>query len=325
MNPPIEWLLDGEAFVAWRTRLDLLGEPASGDAIAPLRARMLADPRVKELIHGLRDWPGTVIASHKSASQPFHRLRFLADLGLTIEDPGMAEIAAQVMAHQSPEGAFELPLSVSEGFGGDGVDRSAWALCDAPLHVATLARLRLGDDPSVLRAAANIAGLVSDNGWHCVVSAELGKFRGPGRKADPCPFATLACLEALLEIESYRNGVATKIGAETLLDLWERSREVHPYQFHMGTDFRKLKAPFVWYDILHVADVLSRCDWCADDPRLREMLAVVSSKLDGDGKATAESVWQPWKNWEFGQKAEPSRWITMLAWRILGRVEHEWS
>ena len=42
------------------------------------------------------------------------------------------------------------------------------------------------------------------------------------------------------------------------MDLWQNSREKHPYQFYMGTDFRKVKAPLVWYDILHVADVLCR-------------------------------------------------------------------
>jgi hypothetical protein len=320
MNPPIAWLLEGEPFVAYRTRIDLLGQSAEGPETSRARAEMLCDPRVTTLVDGLRDWPGTVIASHKSASQPFHRLRFLADLGLSASDPGIAEIAEKVMSHRSAEGAFQVPLNVSGGYGGDGEHHWAWALCDAPLHVATLARFGLRDDPRVITAAEHIAGLVSDNGWHCVVSEELGKFRGPGRKDDPCPFATLATLEALLEFDRFRNGDVVAVGAETLLGLWEHSREVHPYQFYMGTDFRKLKAPFIWYDILHVAEVLSRCERFVDDARLREMVAVITSKLDSDGRATAESVWQPWKGWEFVQKSEPSRWKTLLVWRILARL-----
>ena len=31
--------------------------------------------------------------------------------------------------------------------------------------------------------------------------------------------------------------------------------------FFMGTDFRKLKVPLVWYDLLHVLDVLSSFPW----------------------------------------------------------------
>lgn len=45
---------------------------------------------------------------------------------------------------------------------------------------------------------------------------------------------------------------------------------------------------------------------------------VVSAEL---GKFTLESVWTAWKDWEFGQKKIPSRWLTLLAWRILRRVE----
>jgi hypothetical protein len=36
---------------------------------------------------------------------------------------------------------------------------------------------------------------------------------------------------------------------------------------------------------------------------------------------TSESVWQTWKAWEFGQKQAPSRWLTLLAHRILARSQ----
>ena len=41
----------------------------------------------------------------------------------------------------------------------------------------------------------------------------------------------------------------------------------------MGTDFRKLKVPFVWYDLMHVLDVLSRFPWLIRMTRLLDMLA----------------------------------------------------
>ncbi len=91
--------------------------------------------------------------------------------------------------------------------------------------------------------------------------------------------------------------------------------------FFMGTDFRKVKAPLVWYDLLHVLDVLSRFPWLADDARLLDMLAVLASKADDGGRLTPESVWMAWKDWEFGQKKVPSRWVTLLAWRIVRRLE----
>jgi len=43
--------------------------------------------------------------------------------------------------------------------------------------------------------------------------------------------------------------------------------------------------------------------------------------MDPQGRFSLESVWTAWKGWEFGQKKEPSRWLTLTAWRILTRLE----
>jgi hypothetical protein len=110
-------------------------------------------------------------------------------------------------------------------------------------------------------------------------------------------------------------------GAEALLNLWSARRERHPYMFYMGTDFCKLKAPLIWYDILHVMDVLSCFPWLRDDPRLREMISVMVANLDSDGRVTPGSVWMAWKDWEFGQKKVPSRWVTLLVERVRQRMK----
>ncbi len=122
--------------------------------------------------------------------------------------------------------------------------------------------------PRVQKAAGYLAGLVRENGWPCAVSKSLGNFRGPGRKEDPCPFATLAMLKALGVIENWRDSAACHTGTETLLHLWSTSLSDHPYIFYMGTDFRKLKVPFIWYDLLHVLEVLSHFSWVKNDPQV---------------------------------------------------------
>lgn len=321
VDAPVDWLLEGEPFVEYRTRRDLLGQTENDDAVRAAREAMLADSRVVGLIDELSRWPGKVIASHKSAGQAFHKLTFLADLGITVADPGVAPIADRIMERQSDEGPFQISVNVSGRHGGSGVDEWGWALCDAPLVVYGAAKMGLAEDARVRRAAAHLVGLVRDNGWPCAVSKVLGTFRGPGRKDDPCPFANLAMLKALTRFDDLRDGAADRAGAETLLALWAESRARHPYLFYMGTDFRKLKAPFIWYDLLHVLDVLSQFTWLTDDARLHDMLTVLKEKADVRGRFTAESIWMPWKSWEFGQKKEPSRWITLLAWRIIERVE----
>jgi hypothetical protein len=153
------------------------------------------------------------------------------------------------------------------------------------------------------------------------VAKELGGFRGPGRKEDPCPYANLAMLKALSVLDEWRDSGACRTGAETLLALWSESKTRHPYIFYMGTDFRKLKVPLVWYDLTHVLDVLSRFPWLRQDARLLDMLTVLRDKADVQGCFTPESVWTAWKDWEFGQKRIPSRWLTLLAWRSIDNVE----
>lgn len=319
INLPIDWLLEGEAWIQYRARRDLLDQPESDPTVAAARAAMLADARVQALIAGLAEWPGTVIASHKSAGQPFHRLTFLADLGLRIGDAGIEPIAARILAHRSDEGPFTLSAKIAEGYGGSGQEQWAWALCDAPLVVYALVKFGLGNEPAVRAAIDYLTTLVRGNGWPCAVSKELSEWRGPGRKQDACPFATLAMLKLLAEVNDMRDGPEAHAGAEALLDLWHNSLTQHPYIFYMGTDFRKLKYPFVWYDLLHVLDVLSRFAWVREDARYADMQRELLIKASLEGCFTPESVWTAWKDWEFGQKKAPSRGLTLAAWRIIGR------
>jgi hypothetical protein len=50
------------------------------------------------------------------------------------------------------------------------------------------------------------------------------------------------------------------------------------------------------------------------------MLAILKNKPNQEGKYTLESIWTAWKDWEFGQKKESSRWLSLAIWRIFGRM-----
>jgi hypothetical protein len=321
MNVPIDWLLEGEPWIEYRARLDLMDQPENNPQVVSARNAMLTNVQVKSLLAELSAWPGNVIASHKSAGQPFHKLTFIADLGFTASDPDLKVVLKRIMEHQSEEGPFQLPMNIPTHFGGTGQDEWAWALCDAPLIVYALVKFGLGHESTVQAATKHLSGLVRDNGWPCAVSKELGKFRGPGRKDDPCPFANLAMLKALSEIDDQRDNTPCRTGVESILSLWTESSIQHPYMFYMGTDFRKLKVPFVWYDILHVLEVLSRFPWIRKDERFLDMLRLLRDKADQQGRFSAESIWTAWKDWEFSQKKAPSRWLTLLAWRVIKRAE----
>jgi hypothetical protein len=128
------------------------------------------------------------------------------------------------------------------------------------------------------------------------------------------------CLKALSLSDEYRDLAACRRGTEMLLAHWQRRKEKKYRMFGIGTDFQKLKYPFIWYDILHVVDVLTRFPWTHADPRLHEMVEVILSKADARGRYKAESVWMPFKKFDFGQKREPSPMLTLMVMGIQKRL-----
>ncbi|MBN2238838.1 MAG: hypothetical protein JW712_03610 [Dehalococcoidales bacterium] len=318
-NVLIQWLLQGTPWVEYRTRLDLLEQSETESDVIKARQAMLDHPQVSSLISELAGWPGHVLKRHNDANHMIHQLVFLADIGVTAVDPGMDTVIRAITSHRSEEGLFQIVMNITSAFGGDNEDHWTWMLCDAPSILYALLKMK-ADIPGLKDSVDFLAGLVHENGWRCTVAPELGKFKGPGRKEDPCPYASLVTLKALAQIPELDDSQAFRYGAESLLNLWELRREKKPYLFGMGTDFKKLKTPYIWYDILHVLDVLTQFPRLMGDNRFEEMLGVLRDKIDSQPHLTAESVWKAWKEWDFGQKKEPSQWITFLACRILKRT-----
>jgi hypothetical protein len=320
MDKLVEWLLEGPPWVQYRTRIDLLGQPENNSEVAANRQAVLAHPRMRTLMSELSGWPGSSLKRHNDASHLLHKLVFVSDLGLRASDPGVGNIINNIIEHKSKDGAFQVIANISPQYGGSGKDELAWMLCDLPSILYSLVKLGVQDDSVIQYAARHLASLSADNGWPCTVSSNLGKFRGPGRKTDPCPYATLISLKALSRMPEWRGSEVCLRGAESLLQLWEQRKERRPYMFAMGTDFAKLKAPLIWYDLLHVLEVLSQFPSLRKDKRLLEMLDVMKAKSDSEGRFTAESIWKVWSEWEFGQKKNPSFLITLQVYRILKRI-----
>jgi len=315
-----KWLIEGEPWTAYRTRLDLHHEDPGSPKVKDAYDRMMRDPKVKGLLAELEDWPGEALKSHKKAGHLLHKLVFIADLGLSSENPQVAASLDKVLSLASEEGPFKIVVNLPKHFGGSGEDELSWMLCDAGSTLYAAAKLGGREDPRTIAAAETLAGLVRDKiGWPCAATKALGSFKGPGKREDPCPYANLLMVKALLPFgERYRDQI--DLGARTLLRLWESRTSQKPFLFAMGTHFSKLKAPLVWYDILHVMDVLSQIGDIRNQKPVREMAEIIRGKSDPEGRFTPESIWMDWRGWDFGQKREPSRWLTFLAMRVLSRM-----
>ncbi len=289
--------------------------------ILELRNNALTDSKIQNHLNDIKDFHSMLVTNHKNPILPIHKLLFLLDLGFDTEIPQVKAAINEILNHRDNNGVYQSLTNFPKHFGGAGVDMFSWCLCDAPLLLLALLKADM-DYPKYIKPGVDyLVSLNRDNGFPCAVSPELGKFRGPGRKDDCCPYATLIMADLLSYIPEHRDSAAARSSAEAILSLWENSFSKHPFMFYMGKDFRKLKAPSCWYDIVSVTGVLSKFPFAHSDPRFKEMLSLIKGKQDEDGFFTPESAYQKYKGWDFGQKKTPSPYLTYLCLRIFERLQ----
>ena len=311
-------LNNGDSWLQYATRLNILNE--SKESLKDLRLQALSDSRIKGYLNDITNYHSILVRNHKDPDLPIHKLLFLLDIGLDTDVPEIQTAIEKIMENKDSNGVYKSLTNIPKHFGGSGDDSFAWCLCDAPLLLFALLSAEIDYDKHIKQGVDYLVGFCADYGFPCTVSQELGKFRGPGRKDDPCPYASLIMLKLLSSIPEYRESEVVLNTAMSILSLWENSLERHPYMFYMGTDFRKLKAPAMWYDIVSVVDVLSHFEFVKSDTRFEEMITLIKSKQSSDGLYTPEAVFQKFKGWDFGQKKTPSPYLTYLCNRMLKRA-----
>ncbi|MCL2032799.1 MAG: hypothetical protein FWG96_05985 [Methanomassiliicoccaceae archaeon] len=315
----IEKLLSiSEPWLQYAIRSNILNE--SKEDLAGLRQEMLKDKRIQSYLKDVSDFHSMLVTNHKNPDLPIHKLLFLLDIGLDTDVPEIRNAVNRIMDHKDGSGVYQSLTNIPKHYGGNGENVFGWCLCDAPLLLTALLKADVDYRQHIKQGADRLAALNREHGFPCSVSEVHGSFRGPGRKDDCCPYATLIMLNLMAEIEEYRNSDAVRKGTEVILSLWENSLERHPYMFYMGTDFRKLKAPAMWYDIVGVADCLSKFECVRSDERFCEMIEIIKKRRDENGMFTPESVYQKCKEWDFGQKKTVSPYLSFLCIRLLNRL-----
>lgn len=310
---PVPWLLEGPAFVRYRTLTDVLGRPPEDDDVRRARAAVPRDPAVKRLLDRRNDegyWgtPGEIFKWWPKKDSTFWVLGVLADLGLTRSDRGLERACEYVLSTQLPCGAFGLrpPPAAYECFTG--------------VLTAALARLGYGEDERLGRAYDWLSGRQRpDGGFWCKSTGQPG---GPRESEPSCALASLWVLSAFAACPAFSSGRTARRCAAFLLGCWDNRGKIK-YAGHdsqIGSGWERLKYPFTDYRVLHYLDVVSRVTSARRDPRLAEMASVLASGADGEGRFRPESVHGAWSEFDFGQKKKPSRWLTCLAWAIQRRL-----
>ncbi|HUI65789.1 MAG TPA: hypothetical protein VL126_13185 [Bacteroidota bacterium] len=305
---PTDWLLHSdEPWVRFRTRSDFLGE-----AVERERTEVLRHPAVRAILEEAARWPGNSTGNHQSGKDLLNKLVLLADFGVRSMDPLAQQFFKRVVQNQREDGALlghvVMPMKKS----------AEWLFdIDGQDPLLALVSMGFGNETTVLKAVDYLANLsLPSGGWIW----PQAKSPLPCRKPEGgCPYPTLKILRILAHCPKWFDSKVTRSGVALLLSLWEERERSGRYGFGMGGRFRKLKYPFIWFDVLHVLEALSPYPWVWKTEAFGELLEIVVSKSDEEGRFTPESVWMEWKNLTFGQKKEPSAWLTLVIHRILAR------
>jgi hypothetical protein len=291
---PRAWLLfDDDPAARWVTLTRLLDFQLDEPRVEEAHAAVLADPGTRALIERLPDWEvNTPVSGHESPAYAPNLLHLLADRGVQQGDHGRIErLLDQMLAHQALTGQF-MYFGTSRAS-----DQPSWSwlLCDTHAIVEVLLRFGRGDDPRVrealARMAADLTSTPQGRAWPCIPNAITG-FRGPGRKSDVCPQATLEALRAFGRLPEWRRREGLLDVARVLLRVWERRGIEQPYMFGHGARFKTVKWPPTWYGVAnvgqkrepsafataHLLAILRRFDDLVNDIRSVEVHTLASSR-----------------------------------------------
>lgn len=299
----INWLLEGPDWLKYAVELQLLDSK-------PDVHLALGNDLINKIVHRLKDSQLGIPAlktgkvHYTETGKAYWDLFFLADIGLTIKDLGLDKEVAEIFSLQAPDGTFIIPPNVQPHY-----------FCMSAILISSLARMGYQDDPRIkkyIRVILNSPAL--DGGWHCYNSDfEI-------LDIESCPMDNLNILMLLGQYEKYRKDSILNDAIDLLLEHWERrNQRWRLHGFGIGQRFMSLGYPAVKYGILRVLDVLSLFPYAVGSRAFHSMLDFVHRKASG-GRYFAESTDSAYAEFDFGQKEEPSRWITFLINRIGKRV-----
>jgi len=310
-----EWLLAGDSWIVYRTLTDLMDKDDEDERVVTTRKAIPKHPLIRKIFEGLNEdgyWgsPKDIHTWWPRKGTTFWLLPVLADFGFTVEDKRIARACEYVFSTQIQSG----------GFGWDPPTHSHE--CHSAIITESLAKLGLLSDSRLQKAYEWLTKRQRlDCGFWCKDTGQIG---GPRDKEPSCAMATMFVLGALAQNPRLRNSAIAKKGVDFLFECWENRGKIR-YAGHdsqVGTDWEKLKYPFTDYKILKFLDVLSMFEHSKRRLLESEMVNLLLSKRDSEGRFTPESVVKVWSDFDFGQKEKPSRWVTLLALRILKRI-HE--
>jgi len=312
---PIDWLLSGNPWTKHMTLIDLIEKPKESDEVTKAKKELKKDPLVLQLIDDAGKWFSIPPKRHDDSKMSHYQLKILADFGFTESDPKIKDISEKAMKYVE-NGTFAIKQALPER--GINIkisdDFNEWHSlpCDSPVISSTL--YRLGNRSELLMKSIDVIKdkWNSETGWFCHLFFVESQYK---RHKVGCMMAGLEALELFSLFPHAEEDLFIKNAFKSLQYHKDYGKSL--YYFGRSKKFWTLKYPFVWYNALYIAEVLSRFDFFKKEMLLKEIIDWILESQDKDGRFKPTSMFMKYKNWDFSNKKENSPWITFLCCKIL--------
>ena len=313
-DSPIDWLLErSNPSVRYFTLVDILGKPQDDLEVRYTKKAISESATVQMILRkqnpiGYWENPNSpYVPKYKSS---YWTLMVLSNLGIDKTCDEVAKACEFIFQFQLEDGGFPCENI--------GTTRESQLSCLTGNMVAALVRLGYENDSRVKRAVDWLVRIQNkDGGWLCPY------WKAHARDRHGCFMGTICPLEAFSEIRStdLKKEVAASIsrGAEFLL--MHRLFKADHHNFRIIKQ-AWLELGFPWffsYNILRGLDVLTKLGY-VNDPRLEDGVDMLMQKRQKNGSWVLENSPVGRMQADIEIKGQPSKWITLIALRMLKRL-----
>jgi hypothetical protein len=315
---PIPWLLKSNPWTRYRTMTDLLELDRKSKEVKSAYEDLITHPNVVQLIDQAAMWFPQSITRHNVPDLSHYQMMMLIDFGLTAEHPKIKEICTKAVSRLEND-LFAVRQTLpqkGEGFTKPIPSVNEWHAmpCDSPLITAAL--LLSGFKNPAIRKNIEILKdyWKTERGWFCHFFFVEDQFK---KYQTGCPMAGLMALQVFSLIPELKESVFSQNGYAPIR--YHRDLAKSLYYFGRSKKFWTIKYPYIWYNALYLADVLTRFESLRKEDLVRELIEWIIQSQDENGRFKPTSMFMVYKSWDFANKKEPSPWITLLCCRILKR------
>lgn len=320
-DDPVPWLLSSNPWTKYASMVNLLSVSPNSFEKKEAKKEFLEHPLIMDTIKETGQWLIQAATRNSDPNISYFKLRMLSDFGLSFNDPGIEHIIEKAVSHNT-EGMFavrgrtpDMQQQRKENAASDPY-ADIWHIspCNSPIITYSLVKLGyMGEE--VTRAVHSLCEKWdTPQGWFCHFFFVEGQHK---KLQAGCPMAGIMALDVFSLIPELKESIYARSAFEPIL--FHRDYGKTLYYFGRSKKFWTMKYPFVWYNALYLADVLTRFDFLKGNDLVKDLVEWIESCQDAQGRFKATSVFLPYKEWDFGNKKEASPWITYLCCSILKR------